>query len=433
MALRDFYSLSDTPFQTIVDTPAPVSPLAVGFISVNSVMLPCTDAVLAEPETPTEPEISATHSLAIQMEQARIQLLESIITYPAALKLLNEKLGCDQNEGVEFSLAGNDESMFSSIVQEIHFVQPDSQNLAIQSLPANKELDAVQTSYRKMHVFPALLLRVAEQIGKQRLSSSAAEANYKIKLHEQRRHLHHIRQKMIAANSGLVAFVAYKHKTSSLSFDDLMQEGSIGLIKAVDRFDPNRGIRFSTYAVFWIKQAISRLILKQEKVVRLPIALAEKASAVFDAMRICYLENNRWPSVIELEAQCKLTPDEIKTISGYYQATHSLDASLSEENDDQTLMATLKQHQFALPLNELIDKNLSLYLDNVVAGLPEKEATILNMRFGLKNHTEMTLQAIADQLHVTRERVRQIQNQALQKLKQQFGHDLAPFLEANDI
>jgi len=96
-------------------------------------------------------------------------------------------------------------------------------------------------------------------------------------------------------------------------------------------------------------------------------------------------------------------------------------------------MATLKQQQFALPLNELIDRNLSLYLDNVVSGLPEKEATILTMRFGLKNHTEMTLQAIADQLHVTRERVRQIQNQALQKLKQQFGHDLAPFLEANDI
>jgi RNA polymerase primary sigma factor len=136
---------------------------------------------------------------------------------------------------------------------------------------------------------------------------------------------------------------------------------------------------------------------------------------------------------MELEAQCKLAPDEIKIISSYYQATHSLDAAISEENDDQTLMATLKQHQFALPLNELIDQNLSLYLDNVVSGLPEKEATILTMRFGLKNHTEMTLQAIADQLNVTRERVRQIQNQALQKLKQQFGHDLAPFLEANDI
>jgi RNA polymerase primary sigma factor len=94
-------------------------------------------------------------------------------------------------------------------------------------------------------------------------------------------------------------------------------------------------------------------------------------------------------------------------------------------------MATLPQHQFAQPLNELIDSNLSLYIGKVVASLPEKEAAILNMRFGLQNHHEMTLQAIADQLHVTRERVRQIQNDALKKLKQQFGYDLLPFLEPN--
>jgi RNA polymerase primary sigma factor len=432
MALRDFYSLSDTPFQALAASPAPVLTETVIGISDNSETVSCTDQDLAEPESVTEPEINAMQSLAIQMEQARVKLLELLINHPAALKLLNEQLLQSNSESIEYSTTGNDETRFANIVQENLLVQPISQNLALETAKANTA-GPVQAPARKLHIYPALLLRVAEQIAKQAISSAEMDTNFKSKLLEQRRHLQHIRQKMIASNSGLVAFVAYKHKTSSLSFEDLMQEGTIGLIKAVDRFDPNRGIRFSTYAVFWIKQAISRLILKQEKVVRLPIALAEKASAVFDAMRLCYLENNRWPSVMELEAQCKLAPDEIKIISSYYQATHSLDAAISEENDDQTLMATLKQHQFALPLNELIDQNLSLYLDNVVSGLPEKEATILTMRFGLKNHTEMTLQAIADQLNVTRERVRQIQNQALQKLKQQFGHDLAPFLEANDI
>jgi RNA polymerase sigma factor (sigma-70 family) len=272
---------------------------------------------------------------------------------------------------------------------------------------------------------------VAEQAQKQLAKPEYTDVAYRSRLIAYRMNLQQIRQKMIASNTGLVAFVACKYKTVSLSFEDLMQEGTIGLIKAVDRFDASRGIRFSTYAIFWIKQAISRLIVKQEKVVRLPIALAEKSSVVFEVMRNSYLEHNRWPSLLEIKAQCDLSMDDIKTISSYYQSTHSLDSAQSDDSDDQTLMATLPQHQFAQPLNELIDSNLSLYIGKVVASLPEKEAAILNMRFGLHNHHEMTLQAIADQLHVTRERVRQIQNDALKKLKQQFGYDLLPFLEPN--
>jgi RNA polymerase primary sigma factor len=162
------------------------------------------------------------------------------------------------------------------------------------------------------------------------------------------------------------------------------------------------------------------------------VALAERAWVVFDLMRSCYLENNRWPTEAEIQSQCSLSAEEIRTISNYYQDTHSLDAGLSEDNPEQTLMDTLSQQQFVQPLNELISNNLNLFVTQVVATLTEKEAAILNMRFGLKNHSAMTLQAIADHLHVTRERVRQIQNQALYKLKQQFGYELLPFLEAND-
>lgn len=159
---------------------------------------------------------------------------------------------------------------------------------------------------------------------------------------------------MIAGNVRLVAFVAHKYKTTALSFDDLLQEGVVGLIKAVDRFDPYRGYQFSTYAVPWIKQAISRLIVKQEKPVRLPVALAERACAVFEAMRKSYLQTERWPSVEQLKTLCDLSEDEIKTIRNYYQATHSLDEE-TEEDEGQALMARMKQHQFALPLDELID------------------------------------------------------------------------------
>ena len=165
----------------------------------------------------------------------------------------------------------------------------------------------------------------------------------------------------------------------------------------------------------------------------MPVALAERAGAVFEAMRKAYLQTERWPSIEQLKSLCDLSEDEIKTIRSYYQATHSLDAvEDNEEDEGQTLMARMKQRQFALPLDELIDRSLGRYLDQVVATLPDKEAAILTMRFGLRNHTEMTLQAVADQLQVSRERVRQIQNEALKKLKNQFGCDLMLFLEPND-
>jgi len=430
MALRDFYPLSESHIHQVTDSLATACGLSKP--SVIDIAEPLSDTGESFADQELGKALPDPRSLALRMEKARRQLLELLLRNPQALKLLSAQLSSGTGESVEYA-AYNQHKSKDNIVQDNDLVQPSIASikaLVQQKLPAAVDVvDSIPglTPFTA-HFFPALLIRVAEQLQ----TMPCDEPGYKAKLLACRRHLQEVRQQMIADNTGLVAFVAYKHKTTSLSFDDLMQEGIVGLIKAVDRFDPNRGIRFSTYAVFWIKQAISRLIVKQEKVVRLPVALAEKASAVFEAMRNCYLEHNRWPSLAELQDRCDLSLDEIKTISSYYQATHSLDASLSDENDDQTLMATLKQHQFALPLNELIDKNLSLYLGKVVASLPEKEATVLNMRFGLKNHTEMTLQAIADQLHVTRERVRQIQNDALKKLKQQFGYDLMPFLESND-
>ncbi|MGZ4959405.1 MAG: sigma-70 family RNA polymerase sigma factor [Methylomonas sp.] len=353
--------------------------------------------------------LPAIDSLAQNMEQAKQQLLEALLLIPQALILLTAQLSDASTESLDDMSPKSSNAGGDDIVQDDLFVQPDAEVKGLIFLPTQ-------------------LITVADQI-REKPDVDPGQRN---RVGECRRQLHKARQQMITANTGLVAFVVYQYKTTSLGFEDLMQEGIIGLIRAVDRFDPNRNIRFSTYAIFWIKQAISRLIVKQDKVVRLPIALAEKAAVVFDVMRRCYLEHNRWPSVNEIQARCELAMEEIKIISSYYQATHSLDASLSDENDDQTLMDSMKQQQFSLPLDEIIDKNLSHYIGKVVASLPEKEAAILNMRFGLKNHREMTLQAIADQLQVTRERVRQIQNEALKKLKQQFGYDLMPFLEPND-
>lgn len=435
MALRDFYQLNEPAVLSTTDSFASTCNLPGPIVPSKEELTACTAAEPAQAEA--EPASAIAQVLASEMEACRQQLLDLLVEYPPATQLLAEQLWNSQAEGVDFSMASNHKSMGNDIVQDYGFVQPDINSLYTESLQRNMfrviQLNTAQIEdLRQFPFFPALLLRIAEQIEKTAKVSLTIDPGYIANLRKSRCRLQAVRQQMISSNTGLVAFVAYKYKTTNLSFDDLMQEGIVGLIKAVDRFDPKRGICFSTYAVFWIKQAISRLIVKQEKVVRLPVALAEKASVIFEMMRVYYLENSRWPNLVDLQAQCGLTMEEVKTVSSYYQATHSLDAGLSEEGDDHTLMDTLEQQQFPSPLEDLMGTNLSLFIGNLVSTLPEKEAAILNMRFGLKNHTEMTLQAIADQLQVTRERVRQIQNQALNKIKQQYGNDLMPFLEVNE-
>lgn len=285
----------------------------------------------------------------------------------------------------------------------------------------------------RLHFLPVYLIHVSECIEDKLADEGDCDQAYKARLQVCRQELKRSRQGLIAANTGLVAFVAHKYKATSLSFDDLIQEGMVGLIKAVDRFDPERGICFSTYAIFWIRQAISRLIIKQDKVVPLPVALAERSSPVFEVMRNIYLQHQRWPTLVELKVCCDLSEQEIKAISSYYLSTYVNEGHTDEEDDDgMSMMEKIRQHQFAQPLDDLIATDLVSYVDKAIATLPEKQASILTMRIGLGNHAEMTLQAIADHLQVTRERVRQIQNEALKKLKSQFGFDLMLFLEPKD-
>jgi len=400
---------------------------------------------------------SQPNSLAVQVEQARQTLLALLLENKQTNALIINRFLHDLNSGVDCSdliVAKNSEDYkrllqllvnsqaaakqhqvvfgenngHGKVVQVENVVQLMGSEFAQQSLIAR----SVNRLLYSLHLLPVFLLDSAAQADGVLSTDTEDGADFKKRLGQAKRDLKNLRQQMISANTGLVAFVAHKYKTSNLSFDDLMQEGLVGLIKAVDRFDPDRGICFSTYAIYWIRQAISRLIVKQEKIVRLPVALAEKAATVFEAMRNCYLRYERWPSIAELKAACDLSEQEIKTISSYYQATHSLDAAIGDDDDNLELMAKMQQHQFSLPLDELIDQDLAQYVDKAVASLPEKQAAILTMRFGLRDHTEMTLQAVADQLHVTRERVRQIQNEALKKLKQQFGFDLMLFLEPKD-
>ena len=386
--------------------------------------------------------------LACLVEQARRQLLFLLLENQQVAGLIAKQLLKDLKKSTDYSeiiLIKNNEEYkqalhvfmtaysYPAIPENVFVIDNVPQkNVVVQQTGFVQVSDPTYELMYQLHFLPVYLLEIAEFVEKQFAKSADMDTSYTTKLRLYSIKLKHLRQEMISSNTSLVAFVAHKYKANTLSFDDLMQEGLVGLIKAVDRFDPERGNRFSTYAVFWIRQAVSRLIVKQDKAVPLPVALAEKSSAVFEAMRTCFLQNERWPTQAELKACCDLSEQEIKTISSYYQSTYVSEAGSEEDDDTMVVMDKMQQQQFSQPLDDLIESDLALYMDRAVASLPEKQAIILSMRFGLKNHTEMTLQAVADQLQVTRERVRQIQNEALIKLKQQFGYDLVLFLEPND-
>lgn len=404
---------------------------------------------------PSEAEPELHSCLAHELERVRQELLALMLEKPLAAELFARQLCLDLNRGRDFSdilllqagdkerlsrisfhYTGSDCGLYDqdiassrpgqNVVQDFKLVQPSARNsIDLEGLPG-----LVSQELAELHFLPLYLLEVSEKMLLDLSGSPVENSGYRLQLRAFQARMKTLRQDMISANTGLVAFVAHKYKTQSLSFDDLMQEGLVGLIKAVDRFDPSRGCRFSTYAVFWIRQAISRLIVKQDKTVALPVALAEKSSPLFEAMRVHFLQHDRWPSTDQLKYCCNLSEQEIKAISSYYQAVYD---SGDDSEDGMPLMEKMQQRQFAQPLADLIGSDLVNYIDKALACLPEKQAVILAMRFGLKNQTEMTLQAVADQLQVTRERVRQIQNQALRKLKQQFGLDLRLFLEVHDI
>lgn len=398
--------------------------------------------------------------LAHRVEQARRHLVETLLQNADVASLIARQLLADLDKGTDYSdilLIKNNDSYKDSLhhfvaefaKQNQHFkpehkkssaavkanVVQDYKLVQVSGLASNDGFDVSGTALEIMlglHFLSVYLIEVSEEVESKLRSIGKVDQFYRTQLRCARIELKDLRQEMISSNTGLVAFVAHKYKTSTLNFEDLMQEGMVGLIKAVDRFDPDRGNCFSTYAIYWIRQAISRLIVKQDKVVPLPVALAEKSAPVFEVMRNTFLQSERWPTFEELKNSCDLSEQDIKTISSYYQSTYVPDTSANEDEDGMTVMERMQQNQFSQPIDDLIDSDLASYMNKAVASLPEKQAIILSMRFGLKNQTEMTLQAVADQLQVTRERVRQIQNEALQKLRQQFGFDLMLFLEPND-
>lgn len=236
------------------------------------------------------------------------------------------------------------------------------------------------------------------------------------------------RQQLAAANSGLVLFIANQYKGGFLDFDDLVQEGQTGLLKAIDRFDYRLGFQFSTYAGYWIRQAISRSLSRSERVVRVPCGQMANIHKVLRAKNELTSQNGSQPSGKEVAEYTKLSPEEINNILSIYQTALPFDSSEDEEDKSLAPIDFLEQQVFTHPFKKIAESELEKLINQAIKTLSSREEKVICYHFGVNSENEMTLQEIGAELNLTRERVRQIQIMALNKMKLSYGEQLMSFL-----
>jgi RNA polymerase primary sigma factor len=308
--------------------------------------------------------------------------------------------GVDIFEAIDLEEAGEED--FEKLSRQIEEL----------TLRQNEPLDPVRNYLREIGRVP--LLKVDEEY---ELAKKVAEGSREAK------------QKLIEANLRLVVSIAKRYIGRGLPFLDLIQEGNKGLIRATEKYDYRRGFKFSTYATWWIRQAITRAIADQARTIRIPVHMVETINKVYRATRQLTQKLGYEPSAAEIAQELDIPVSKVKTVFKISQGTASLQAPVGEDGDSvlgDFIEDSLQLSPYEEASRELLKENI----DEVLSSLTDREAKVLRMRFSLDGDQPHTLEEVGRHFGVTRERIRQIEAKALRKLKHPSRrHKLQDYLE----
>ena len=293
---------------------------------------------------------------------------------------------------------------------------PDGFGIVVADLESSLD-DPVRMYLREIGRVPLLSaeeeVRLAQRMerGRAELLKPATSRNYRIVEDGEE-----AQRRLTEANLRLVVSVAKKYIGRGMSLLDLIQEGNIGLIRAVEKFDYVKGFKFSTYATWWIRQAITRAIADQARTIRIPVHMVETINRLIRISRRLLQDLGREPTSEEIAAQMEITPEKVREIIKVSQEPVSLETPIGEEEDSH-LGDFIEDHTALAPADAASHQLLKEQVEVVLDSLTERERKVLQLRFGLDDGRSRTLEEVGKEFHVTRERIRQIEAKALRKLR----------------